>query len=77
MAFSDCAANTCDGLTARQLAAVELFLNTERRLDEGWNSCRQIPTSLSVADDGALADVKVDARKHSESMRRCEKVRQL
>lgn len=71
MAFSDCAAKTCDGLTARQLAAVELFLKVERRFSVGWNSWTQTPTSRRVADAGALLDASVDAMKHSESIRNC------
>lgn len=46
---------------------VELFLKVDRSWGEGWNSCRQIPTSRSVAV-GVFADDSVDATKDSESM---------
>lgn len=57
----------CDGLTAKQLDEVELFLKVERSCEEGWNSCTQMPTSLRVAV-GVLADDSVAAMNDSESM---------
>lgn len=49
---------------------VELFLKVELSEGDGWNSWKQIPTSLSVTDAGVLEDAKVDATKHSESIRK-------
>lgn len=58
----------CEGLTARQLVNVELFLKVDRSIDEGCNSWTQTPTSLSEAV-GDLADDTVDATNDSESIR--------
>lgn len=67
-AFSACAANTCDALTAKQLGAVELFLKPERRTDDGCSVWIQMPTSFSAEDAGAFEEANVDATKLSESI---------
>lgn len=57
----------CEGLTARQLDAAELFLNVDRSWGAGWSSCTQMPTSLSVAV-GVFADDSVAATNDSDNM---------
>lgn len=57
----------CDGLTARQLGVVELFLKVDRSCGDGRYSWTHIPTSLSVAV-GVFADDRVDTTKDSDNM---------
>jgi hypothetical protein len=67
MAFSDCAAKTCEALTAMPFGALALFLKACLWATSGWNSCMKMPASFVTPVLG-FVDAEMAATNCSVSM---------